>query len=136
VVNPLQADKKEAKMYCSKCGTDIGDQMQCPNCGQPAPPSTQVLSQTVPTYLVWSILATIFCCLPGGIVAIIYSAMVSGKLAANDYAGALKASKNAKLWCWLSFGIGLALQIIGAILYIIGLSVWMSHHQDSNLLHL
>jgi len=28
----------------------------------------------VPNYLVWSILATLFCCLPGAIVAIVYSA--------------------------------------------------------------
>ena len=38
--------------------------------------------------LVWSILVTIFCCLPFGIVAIIKSAEVNSKWAAGDRAGA------------------------------------------------
>ena len=63
----------------------------------------------VPNYLVQSILTTLLCCLPFGIVAIIFAAQVNGKLAGGDYAGAVQASKQAKMWCWISFGIGLAL---------------------------
>jgi hypothetical protein len=62
----------------------------------------------VPNYLVQAILTTIFCCLPFGIVAIVFAAQVNGKLAAGDYAGAVQTSKQAKMWCWISFGIGLA----------------------------
>jgi hypothetical protein len=62
----------------------------------------------VPNYLVQSILTTIFCCLPFGIVAIIFAAQVNGKLAGGDYAGAVQSSKQAKMWCWIGFGIGLA----------------------------
>jgi hypothetical protein len=123
-------------MYCMKCGSQIGDDVKCPNCGQPVQPAIQAPLPTVPTYLVWSILATLFCCLPGGIVAIIYSAMVSSKLAEGDAEGALRASKNAKLWCWLSFGIGLAVQIIVMIFYIFAIFAWVSRHPDSNMLHL
>lgn len=54
-----------------------------------------------------AILVTIFCCLIPGIVAIVYSAQVNGKLAAGDIAGAQQASNNAKTWSWLAFGLGL-----------------------------
>ena len=39
-------------------------------------------------YLVWSILATLFCCLPLGIVAIVKSTQVSGLWAQGQYAEA------------------------------------------------
>ena len=65
-------------------------------------------ARDVPTYLAQSILCTLFCCLPGGIVAIVYAAQVSSKLAVGDYAGATESSANAKRWVWISFGVGLA----------------------------
>ena len=40
-------------------------------------------------YLVWAILTTLFCCLPLGIVSIVFAAQVDGKLASGDYAGAV-----------------------------------------------
>ncbi|MFZ1935462.1 MAG: CD225/dispanin family protein [Thermoguttaceae bacterium] len=73
----------------------------------------------VPNYLVQAILTTIFCCLPFGIVAIIFAAQVNGKLAAGDCAGAVQTSKQAKMWCWLAFGIGLAIQVVVMIFYFI-----------------
>jgi hypothetical protein len=76
----------------------------------------------VPNYLVQSILVTLFCCLIGGIVSIIYAAQVNGKLAAGDVRGAIEASNNAKTWCWVSFGIGLVGNLIGGIIYATALS--------------
>ncbi|KAF1712620.1 hypothetical protein CSC70_03725 [Pseudoxanthomonas kalamensis DSM 18571] len=52
----------------------------------------------VPNNLVWAILATLFCCLPLGIVSIVYAAQVNGKLAAGDVAGAQESSNKAKQW--------------------------------------
>ena len=69
----------------------------------------------MPSYLAQSILCTLFCCLPFGIVGIVYAAQVSSKLNAGDYAGAQLASANAKRWCWLSFGIGLAVIVAYAV---------------------
>jgi len=65
----------------------------------------------VPNYLVQSILCTLCCCLPFGIVAIVFAAQVNSKLAAGDYQGAVASSKNARLWCWLSVGVGLLLSV-------------------------
>ncbi len=73
----------------------------------PAPrhvPRTGYAAGQVPNHLVWAILATLFCCLPAGIVAIVYAAQVDGKLASGDYAGAVEASNNASMWSWISFG--------------------------------
>lgn len=80
-------------------------------------------SENVPNYLPQAILTTVFCCLPFGIVAIVYAAQVNSKLAAGDYEGALSASKSAKLWSWISFGSGLAFLLIYIILIIIGASI-------------
>ena len=65
--------------------------------------------------LVQSILVTIFCCLPLGIVAIIKANSVQGALARGDVQGAVEASNTAKTLCWVSFGIGLILAFIGFV---------------------
>lgn len=53
------------------------------------------------------ILATIFCCLPFGIVSIVYAAQVNGLVAEGKFDSARQASENAKMWAWISFGIGI-----------------------------
>lgn len=68
--------------------------------------------RTVPNYLVQAILTTICCCLPFGIVAIVFAAQVNSKLAAGDYDGAIDASNKAKMWSWIAFGSGLAVQLL------------------------
>ncbi len=65
-----------------------------------------------PNYLVWAILSTIFCCWPLGIPAIVFAAQVNSKFQAGNYAEALQASQKAKLWCWISFGVGLPVTIL------------------------
>lgn len=67
---------------------------------------------SVPNHLLWAILATLCCCLPAGIVAIIYAAQVDGKLAGGDYQGAVDASNNAKMWSWISFGASAVVGIL------------------------
>ncbi|WCE04972.1 CD225/dispanin family protein [Pseudoxanthomonas sp. JBR18] len=70
------------------------------------PPPQAAAPGPIPNHLVWAIIATVFslclCCgIPGlitGIVAIVFAAKVNGLLAAGDFDGALRASKNAKTW--------------------------------------
>ena len=58
----------------------------------------------VPNYLWQSIVVTILCCWAFGIPAIVYAAKVDGLVARGQYAEAQEASKNAKMWAWISFG--------------------------------
>jgi len=74
-----------------------------------APQATQ---SDVPNYLVQAILTTIFCCLPLGIVSIVYAAQVNGKVVAGDRAGALESSRLARMWAWISFGTGFVLIVL------------------------
>ncbi|HXM36654.1 MAG TPA: CD225/dispanin family protein [Pyrinomonadaceae bacterium] len=87
---------------------------------QPYPPPTAAsgASATVPNYLIPAIVATILCCLPTGVVSIIFSTQVNGKIAAGDMAGAEAASKKAKLWLYISIGAGVLLWVIIIILNI------------------
>ena len=48
--------------------------------------------------LVWAILTTILCCLPFGIVAIVYAAKVDGLWYAGMYDAARDAAKKAGIW--------------------------------------
>lgn len=59
-----------------------------------------------PTYLIWSILITIFCCFIPGIFAIVYSSQVSSRYYAGDIEGAKRSSRNAEIWIIVSFVLG------------------------------
>ena len=59
-------------------------------------------TEYIPNNLVWAILATLFCCLPLGIVSIVYAALVDGKRAASDLAGARESARKARFWAWCS----------------------------------
>lgn len=109
-------------MFCRKCGSVNDDNaFKCAKCGEVLQQvQGDVPAQKVPNYLVQAILTTLFCCLPFGIVAIVYAAQVNGKVAAGDYAGAVEVSGKAKTWCWVSFGLGLAGTIIWFIFAILG----------------
>jgi len=68
----------------------------------------------VPDYFVSSILVTLFCCLPLGIPAIIFSAKARSLKAAGQYQAAVEQCNKAKLFTYLALGLGL-LAIIGQI---------------------
>ena len=68
-------------------------------------------------YLVWSILSTLFCCLPLGIASIVFAAQVDGKYNSGDYAGANEASAKAKKFAtWAAIaGVVVIVLYIGLI---------------------
>lgn len=121
-------------MYCPKCGAQNYDnEYKCSACGtilnQNANQNTNVNTNTnqnqnlgnknVPNYLVPSILVTLFCCLPLGILSIFTSMKVDEKLRNNDYSGALDASNKAKTYCIISVVCGC---VIGIIFFFISLA--------------
>lgn len=76
-------------------------------------------SQVPKSYLVESILVTLFCCLPAGIAGIVYAARVESAYNLGKYQEAEEASQSAAMWTKISFWIGLA----GTILYIMLMTI-------------
>jgi len=72
------------------------------------------------TWLVESILVTLFCCLPFGIAGIVNAAKVESRFYAGDIEGANRSSADAKKWTTISFWIGIAVGVIYLIVVIAG----------------
>ena len=116
-------------MICKNCGAPISENHQfCPECGEKITiemgeinPNSQVSPQPTHSqippenYLIWAILATIFCCWPFGIPAIINASKVDSAFNRGDYAGAKEYSRNAKKWTIVSAVVGCTV----VLLYII-----------------
>ena len=60
----------------------------------------------------WAILTTLFCCLPFGIVSIVFAAQVDSKYNGGDAAGARQASENAKKWAMISAIVGVGAVVV------------------------
>jgi hypothetical protein len=69
------------------------------------------------SHLVWAILSTLLCCLPLGIVSIVYSTKVSGLWAQGRYAEAQAASDSAKKWAIIAAIVGVVSSIIGIVIW-------------------
>jgi hypothetical protein len=70
------------------------------------PPPPAGTPSSVPNYLVPAIISAV-CCFPLGIISIVFAAQVNGKVAAGDIAGALQASKMAKIFSYVFLGLAL-----------------------------
>jgi RsiW-degrading membrane proteinase PrsW (M82 family) len=78
-------------------------------------------------YLVWAILTTVLCCLPLGIVSIVYSTKVSGLWSQGRYAEAQAASESAKKWAIIAAIVGAVVGVIVVILYFFIFAVAVSN---------
>ncbi|MBA4717225.1 MAG: CD225/dispanin family protein [Verrucomicrobiales bacterium] len=76
------------------------------------PNNTGSPTEQVPSHLVWGILVTLCCCLPFGIVSIVYASKVDGFVVAGDIEKAKENSKKAAMWAWISFGLGIVFLIV------------------------
>ena len=86
--------------------------------GQMPGPMPQPMGGKPDNYLVWAILSTLLCCLPLGIVSIVYSAKVDGLFASGQYAQAQDASDSAKKWALASAIVALVGYALFGILYV------------------
>jgi len=74
------------------------------------------------SHMVGAILTTLLCCLPAGIVSIVFAAKVDSLYRAGDYNGALHASSSAKIWMWISIGVSVVFILLGAALFFAGVT--------------
>lgn len=113
-------------MFCPNCGAEVSDSaVFCGKCGVSLnnPVKRNVVNQIQPkTWLVESILVTLFCCLPFGIVGIINAANVSSKFSVGDIEGAKIASQQAGKWTKWAFWAGL----IGGLIYFVVMIVMIA----------
>ena len=110
--------------FCDNCGAALVPQVNneppyVPGMGYQGAPAYGEAPR-IPNYLVQAILVTICCCLPAGIVSIVFAAQVNGKVASGDYAEAQRLSNNARKWCWISLGLGIAILLIYGVFGILG----------------
>ena len=121
-------------MTCQQCGQTLTQiDRFCPRCGRatysPAVPGGPLAGLQYaspaggtppPNYLAQAILCTLFCCMPFGVVAIVFAAQVNGKFAAGDVAGAANASRQAKMWATVAFLCGLVVVGLWIVTAVIG----------------
>ncbi len=86
---------------------------QAPNYNQQAPYNNAPMPRP-DNNLVWAILCTVLCCLPLGIVSIVYASKVDGCYTTGRYAEAVENSQKALKWA----KIGAIISVVGWILYI------------------
>ena len=85
-----------------------------------APSQSPAERKHLNTHMAWSVIVTLFCCLPIGIVAIVNASKVSGALASGDYAEAERLAGEAKKWADWAFALGLVLGFVYFMTAIIG----------------
>lgn len=96
---------------------------QQPGYGAPYGPPP---GQPPENYLVWSILTTVLCCLPLGVVSIVYAAQVNSKWAMGDVAGAQDSSAKAKKWAIWSAAVAGVLLLLYIAFFVVVLVIGLS----------
>ena len=76
-------------------------------------------------YLVLSIISTVCCCLPFGIVGIVFSVKINSAMNAGNYEEAAQNAKMAKIWTIVSFVVGL---VVGILYFIFGIIVGIDNY--------
>lgn len=82
-------------------------------------PSSSGATSDVSNYLIPAILSTIFCCLPLGVVSIIFATQVNSKVASGDIAGAQEASRKAKMFMFIAVGLGVLTWVCVIVMWIL-----------------
>ncbi len=105
----------------------MGQQQPQPATNQPEPPQTNQHAQQAwpkcpPTNMVWAVLATVLCCVPLGIVAIVYSTKVSKHYYAGEFERAEHYSEVSAWWCIGAIVGGIILSPFVSLIQMIAMS--------------
>ena len=80
---------------------------------QPAPPPMP------DNHLVWAILSTCMCCLPFGVVSIVYATQVENLYWKGRYEEAVDKSNKARKWAMISAGAAAAIIMLYVLILLI-----------------
>jgi len=81
---------------------------------------------------VWAILSTVLCCLPLGVVSIIFSTQVNSKWALGDVAGAQESSVKAKKFAiWSAIATVITVVLVGILFVLLAAAGYNMDTQDS-----
>jgi len=83
------------------------------NAGAPAPGNNLVFA------IIATVLSVVFCCVPHGLISLIFALQVNSKAAAGDLQGAMNAAKQAKIWAIVSIivaVVGLVIALVFGVL--------------------
>ena len=69
-------------------------------------------------YLAWAILSTILCCLPFGVVAIVYATQVENLYLQGQYQAAYDRANKARKWTFASAGAAAVVLVIYFLIYL------------------
>jgi len=114
-------------MQCANCGKEYEDALaECPHCTGGAEPADRTEAERlarereseeytalvhrrwqVNTHLVGAILATVFCCWPLGIIAIVYAAKAEAILTLGEVRQSQAQARKARIWMAVSIVLGL-----------------------------
>lgn len=70
-------------------------------------------------WLVEAILVTLLCCLPFGVVGIIFAAQVNTKQQAGDMEGAEKSRREAAKWTKIGFFVGIGVYALYILFWLV-----------------
>lgn len=107
--DPAEAERREQQMQNGAPAVDGVGNGATPPPNPAGPVNLQGPEQSEPlppNYFVLSIVMTLLCCTPAGIVAIVFSSMVNSRYYSGNVEGAKRASRNAEIWIIVSFCLG------------------------------
>jgi hypothetical protein len=79
----------------------------------PPPVTASPVGNSLALAIVATVVSVIFCCLPHGVVSLIFALQVDKKAKAGDMVGAINAAKQAKMWAIISLAISIVWLVIG-----------------------
>jgi len=78
-----------------------------------------------------AIITTLLCCLPLGIVSIVYASQVNSKWSMGDYQGAMASAESAKKWWIASMAVGVVVLVLYVVLVVVLGVTTFSFNQSS-----
>ena len=77
------------------------------NASSPAPNNNLVLA------IIATVVSVLFCCLPHGLISLIFALQVNKKAAVGDMQGAVNSAKQAKTWAIVSIIVAVIGLVVG-----------------------